>query len=246
MKKIQIVAAALVFGAVTPSMLADTWNKRTKVTFSAPFQIPAPNSSAGVVSLAPGTYVFKLVDSSSDRHIVQVLNERENKVYSTILAIPDYRLNATSKTVMYFTERKAGAPMAIKSWFYPGDNFGQRFVYPKVKAMEIAAAINQPVPSHSVEVIERTKYVQVPVYIVTPAKQETKYEAKAFDTHDAKDSAGEDGEAVKQPAAAAEQSSSAPAETLPKTASPVPFFGVLGVLLLAASWLIRRVSAQLS
>jgi hypothetical protein len=125
--------------------------------------------------------VFKLADSSSQRHIVYVTNLREDKVLTTILAIPDYRINATSKTVMYFSERKAGTPMAVKSWFYPGDNFGQRFVYPKVKAQQIAAEVNQPVPSHTAaEITPTTAVAEVPVAIQTPAKQEVAYAPAAF------------------------------------------------------------------
>jgi len=140
---------------------------------------------------------------------------------------------------MYFSERKSGAPMAIKSWFYPGDNFGQRFVYPKVKAVEIAAAVNQPVPSHApeVKVIERTKIVEVPVYIQTPAKQEVAYAPAVFEKHDAADTAGEDGEAVKEADTAA--------KSLPRTASPLPFFGLMGLLAVGASLALRRAAAQL-
>ena len=126
---------AVVLAAFTATMeFADTYNKMTKVTFSQPVQVPSPHSKDGVVTLPAGTYVFKLQDSSSQRHIVTVTNLRGDKVISTILAIPDYRVNASSKTVMYFSESQAGSAMPIKSWFYPGDNFGQRFVYPKVKA----------------------------------------------------------------------------------------------------------------
>ena len=241
MRKIQLLMA--VFGCLAIGTAhADTWNKKTKVTFSGPVQIPGPNTASGVISLPPGTYVFKLLESSSNRHILEVLNERENKVYATILAIPDYRVNASSKTVMYFSERKSGAPVAIKSWFYPGDNFGQRLVYPKVKAAEIAAAVNQPVPSSEVKVVERTKIVEVPVYIQTPAKEEVAYNPSAFEKSDVTDTAGDDGEAVQPPPAAAP----AAAPALPKTASNLPFFGILGLLVLMASLALRRASANLS
>jgi len=222
-------------------VFADAWDKKTKVTFSAPVQIPGTDAKSGVITLTPGTYVFRLMESSATRHIVQVTNERQNKVYSTILAIPDYRLNPTSKTVMYFSERKGGAPPAIKSWFYPGDNFGHRFVYPKVQAVQVAATVNQPVPSHTVEVVTVEKVVQVPVYIQTPAKQEVAYDAKTFDKLDAADTAGEDGEAVKTPAPAAAE----PAKPLPKTASPVYSLGLAGLMLLGVSMLVRRAAAQL-
>ncbi len=225
-----------VFACVAAAtMWADTYNKKTKVTFSQPVQIPSPHSKTGVVTLPAGTYVFKLQDSSSQRHIVTVTNLRGDKVISTILAIPDYRVNATSKTVMYFSESKAGTAMPVKSWFYPGDNFGQRFVYPKVKAQEIAVQINQPVPSHTAETIEAATPVnEVPVAVQTPAKQEVAYAPTVFEKTDATDTAGVDGEAVKE---------AAPTTAMPKTASPVHLFGLLGALLLAASMAFRRASS---
>jgi len=231
--------AAVVACFAASTMWADTYNKKTKVTFSQPVQIPAPHSKAGTITLPAGTYVFKLQDSSSQRHIVTVTNLRGDRVISTILAIPDYRINATSKTVMYFSESKAGTPPPIKSWFYPGDNFGQRFVYPKVKAQEIAAQIHEPVPSHTAETIDTTvKVDDVPVAIQTPAKQEVAYTPAAFEKADATDSAGADGEAVKE---------AAPAEraTMPKTASNLHLFGILGFVLLMASLVLRRAARSL-
>lgn len=248
MRRIQLMAVLAVGMAVTSTMTAQTWNKKTKVRFSGPVQIPAPHTSAGVMVLSAGSYIFKLVDSESDRHIVQVTDTTENKVYSTILAINDYRLNATSKTVMYFSERKAGAPQAIKSWFYPGDNFGQRFIYPKVHATTLAAAVNQPVPSYvpppqpQPQVIEKIKVVQVPVYIQTPAKAEVAYTPQVLEKHDATDSAGEEGQAVKTEAPSA--GNDAPAK-LPKTASPMFGYGLVGSLLLGSSLLVRTARKSL-
>src|SRR5947209_2522943 len=170
MNKRGIFTATLLCFAVAGSLSAGMWNKKTKVTFSAPVQLPAAHSKAGVVTLPAGTYVFRLNDSNASRHIVQVTSERGDVVHTTVLAIPDYRLNATSKTVMYLGERPAGHPPAIKSWFYPGDNYGQRFVYPKVQAVQLAAETKQPVPA--VEAPEPAKAVASDVKIETPAKQE--------------------------------------------------------------------------
>jgi hypothetical protein len=83
--------------------------------------------------LPAGTYVFKILDSQSDRHIVQIFNADETQIYATILAIPNYRLKATDKTVVTFRERPAGEPEALRAWFYPGRNWGEEFVYPKAK-----------------------------------------------------------------------------------------------------------------
>jgi hypothetical protein len=236
MRKATAWAIVLASFAAIPSVHADTSNKKTKITFSAPFQIPAPSSSDKVLTLPPGTYVFRLLDSPSDRHIVQVTNPRGDKVYSSILAIPDYRVNASSRTTMYFSERRApGAPIPLKSWFYPGDNYGQRFVYPKAQAIQVAAVTNQPVPSHTLEVVEESRVAQAPVAVQTPAKQEVAYSPAVFEKNDATDTAGEDGEAVK----------AAPAAPLPKTASPIYLMGLMGLILLALSVLARRSAAHL-
>src|SRR6202023_4323243 len=95
----------------------------------------------GVV-LPAGTYVFKIRDSQSDRHIVQIFSKDEKTVYATILAIPNYRLKATDKTVITFRERPAAEPEALRAWFYPGRNWGEEFVYPKAKAIELAKETN--------------------------------------------------------------------------------------------------------
>jgi len=119
-----VFAAAIGMVAVAPKAGADEWDKMTYVTTSGPLEVP------GVV-LPPGRYVFKLVDSQSDRHIVTIQNDRQSKTFATILAVPDYRTVPTGKTVFTYWETPAGQPKAVREWFYPGDNFGQEFVYHK-------------------------------------------------------------------------------------------------------------------
>ena len=85
----------------------------------------------------------RLLESPSDRNIVQVFSKDETKLYATILAIPDYRLTPASKTIVRFEERPAGTPEAIKEWFYPGDQFGEEFAYPKSRAVQLAKTTNQ-------------------------------------------------------------------------------------------------------
>jgi hypothetical protein len=123
---------------------ADDWNQKSVVTFSSPVEIPGVHL-AGWGILPAGTYVFKLLDSQSDRHVVQIFDKDESKIYATILAIPNYRLKPTDKTVITFTERPAGQPEALRAWFYPGMNAGQEFVYPKVRAVQLAQETNTPV-----------------------------------------------------------------------------------------------------
>jgi hypothetical protein len=118
----------------TPAM-ADEWNKRTELEFSAPVEIP------GHV-LAAGKYVFQILDTPSDRNIVQVFShdaDGNETLIATIAAIPDYRNETPDKTLINFEERRAGAPEAIHSWFYPGENTGWEFVYPKGQTLEANA-----------------------------------------------------------------------------------------------------------
>jgi hypothetical protein len=87
---------------VAPRANADEWNQKTTFTFSGPVEIPGQVLDAG-------TYVFKLVDSSSDPNIVQVYNKNENHLYGTFLTIPDQRLKPAGKSIITFEERAAGS-----------------------------------------------------------------------------------------------------------------------------------------
>ena len=131
---------AMLCTLLVPMAMADEWNQATKMTFSSSVEIP------GKV-LPAGTYWFKLLRDDPDRNIVQVWNSNRTELLSTILAIPDYRLHATGKTVVKFEERPATQPEALEAWFYPGDNFGHEFVYPEARAKELAKRIERPVLS---------------------------------------------------------------------------------------------------
>src|SRR5580704_17682881 len=139
-----VFCMAFLGATFSPIAKAEDWNRKTIVTFSEPVEIPGVHLQ-GYGVLPAGTYVFKILDSKSDRHIVQIFSKDELTVYATILAIPNYRLKATDKTVMTFRERPAGEPEALRAWFYPGRNWGEEFVYPKAKAIEIAKTTNTPV-----------------------------------------------------------------------------------------------------
>ena len=124
----------------TPQARADEWNQKTIFTFNQPVEIP------GQV-LQPGTYVFKLVDSQSDRNIVEVFDKNETHLYGTFLAIPNYHLQPAGRTIITFKERAAGAPEAVRAWFYPGEKAGDEFIYSAAEARTIAAATGEGVLS---------------------------------------------------------------------------------------------------
>jgi hypothetical protein len=136
-----IFCSSLVVLTLLPKVMADEWNKKTIVTFDHRVEIP------GGKVLPAGRYVFKLLDLASDRNIVQIFNEDQTHLYANIVAIPNYRLQPTDKTVMTFRARAPGSAEAIRAWFYPGANWGQEFVYPRTRAVKLAKLTNKPVPS---------------------------------------------------------------------------------------------------
>src|SRR5580704_8752707 len=132
-----VLGIALLAAALAPRVTADSYDHMTTVTFSGPVEIP-PVYITGMKVLPAETYVFKLVNSSNDRHIVQIFNQDQSKIYATILAIANYRLTPKDKTVITFNEGIAGQPEALRAWFSPGSNWGEEFVYPKDKAVQLA------------------------------------------------------------------------------------------------------------
>jgi hypothetical protein len=126
-----VCCAAALTALIAPGARADEWNKKTILTFSGPVQIPG-------ATLPAGSYVFKLADIPGNRHVVQVFDKDEKKIFTTMLAVPNQRMTPTDKPVVLFSERASGSPQAVKVWYYPGDTIGNEFVYPKSQAMRIA------------------------------------------------------------------------------------------------------------
>ena len=131
------------FGLLFPAgTKADVRDKKTVMTINAPVKIPSAN-----VVLPAGTYVIKLLEATGTRNIVQIFNDRENKLFATVLAIPNYRLTPSDKSEFTFWETPSGQVTALRSWFYPGDTYGVEFAYSKKAATEIAHSSNQNVPT---------------------------------------------------------------------------------------------------
>lgn len=214
--------------ALLPSAKADEWNQKTVLTFSSPVEIPGQ-------TLPAGTYVFKVANSQSSRHIVQVFNKEENHVFGTFLAIPSYRRRPSDKTIIRFEERAAGSPQAIKAWFYPHKTYGHEFVYPKPEALALAQANNTPVPSMPAELAPNTTKPQLTIkspeilaLLVIPLKAE--------------EPSGEEvdlAQASTTPAPPAEL----PKE-LPATGSWMPLVGLIGLLSLSSAFAVRLVAAR--
>ncbi len=127
--------ALLLCGTLVPGTRASEWDKKTIVTFSDAVEIP------GQV-LEPGTYVFKLLDSPSNRNIVQVWNGDEDHVIAMIQTISDYKPQADDKSVFYLEPLSGDSTLALQSWFYPGETSGRSFVYPQYPTTDQATRAN--------------------------------------------------------------------------------------------------------
>src|SRR5271166_1341533 len=212
---LSIASIGLLTTVLAPNVRADQWDKRTVMTVHETIQVPN-------TVLPPGTYVIKLLSSPSNRHIVQIFNAEENKLLTTILAIPNLRLEPTGDTVFTFWEMPPGQPRALRAWFYPGDNFGQEFAYPKTKAVAIATVAHTEVPT--TEAVKPAEMEAAPIAQVTP-------EPTIVETPPAP--------AVAPPVEVAQEVPPAIAPELPKTASPFPLIGLAGVLALIVFAVVR-------
>jgi hypothetical protein len=221
------MTAALAAGSIA---FADQWNKKTTLTVNERILVPG-------ATLEPGKYVVKLVESQSNRHIVLITNEREDHVYTTVLAIPNYRLKPTGGTEFAWWETPRGNPPAIRAWFYPGDNFGQEFAYPKGLSARIAKETQQPVPTIAFEKPAELKTAPLtataPSGIETPLTLPTRPPVKTAPELIA--------QAAPPPVAPPPvQEPEAPApKQLPATASPFAAFGAAGLIALAAGLALR-------
>ncbi|HEY3936591.1 MAG TPA: hypothetical protein VGL97_04145 [Bryobacteraceae bacterium] len=205
-----VTGIGLLGTSFVPKAHADAWDKMTIVTVNEPI-------IAGNKVLDPGTYVWKLLDSQSDRHVVQIFDKDQRHLEETIMAIPNYRLEPTGKTQFAFWETPAGVPKAVRAWFYPGDNFGQEFVYPKKLVAQLASAAPVPIPAayHEPEPTPEPAPAAEPEPTPTPAPQPQPAPAQP------------EPQAQSTPAPAA-----APA-ALPHTASLNPLIGLLGLVSLS-------------
>jgi len=135
-----LACSAVLLTSAAPASAQTTQDRLTYVTFSGPVSIPGK-------TLPAGTYTFRLADSPSDRHIVQVFDKDQTKLFATLLAVPADRVEAEGDPVITFKETPSDRPPAVHYWYYSGERSGNEFVYPRNQAMMIASNSNESVMS---------------------------------------------------------------------------------------------------
>jgi hypothetical protein len=133
------VAAVSLISVAPVSAQPYPTEKRTKITFSTPVEVPN-------AVLQPGTYWFQVVESqanlaSGGRNTIKIMNEDESKLMASASAIAIERAPDKIKgdTVLLLNPTEANAVGALDAWFFPGDTYGHEFVYPQKQAEQIAS-----------------------------------------------------------------------------------------------------------
>jgi hypothetical protein len=202
---------ATFLGVVSTPAYAQSDRENSTFTVTEPIDV-------GAFTLPPGTYLIKVVMLDSNRNMIQVTNVEQTKVFASVLATPHAIREgeaAPSSRYIYYTTA-AGQPKALRTWFARDTTNGQDIVYPKRRAMELAALAKEPVIAIPDEVKE-AEYKSVPLTIVTPQQQVKPYE---------------------QPVVVAE----ARPRELPRTASHVPLFAAMGLLSLGGALGLRALT----
>jgi hypothetical protein len=245
-----LCCAAALTAMIAPGARADEWNKKTILTFSGPVQIPG-------ATLPAGSYVFKLADIPGNRHVVQVFDKDEKKIYTTMLAVPNQRMEPSDKPIVLFSERASGSPQAVKVWYYPGETIGNEFVYPKSQAMKIARETHTRVLAMNNETKSANTAGEIPVEMKSAA-------LGYFDENGNWVSDTEKPVVTSNPAAETARTTTTPAPTmakadtagtsgarparkhLPRTSSSLALFELISGLSLAGGFAVRAVRARLS
>lgn len=133
------VYAALAFclsSMTVPASNAGELDKKTTITVSQAIAVQD-------TVLPAGHYVLRLLNPSTSRDLVEILNEDGTRLITTMLAIPAYRLEPAGEVKLSFYEGRDEELPALHTWFYPGDNFGFEFRQPRGSTTaEVSATSN--------------------------------------------------------------------------------------------------------
>lgn len=215
---------------------AQTEDKKTYFTFSAPIALPG-------MTLPAGRYLFRIVDTTTTRKVIQVLSDDGKKPFVMANTIPDQRRDAPKDATVAFYETPAGAPAAVKTWWYPGETIGYQFIYPRAQAKEIAHNTGKPVLTTKTEStkIEETKTATLTRVDDAGHDADVDAAASAPNNNGFKDESANATVFNRNPPAvntppqiAASNQNTEPSRVarneLPKTASSLPLVGMIGML----------------
>ena len=242
-------AAMLLTMSVTPALAqSGPIDSRTEFTFNQPVELPG-------VTLPPGTYIFRFVDATTGKKVMQVqAKDASSKNYGMFLTISAQRPRPSDDAELRFLETPAGQPAAVKTWWYPGNTIGREFIYPKSQAVRLAKATNTTVLATKTDVSNDQMQTADLTY-VSPSGQETPLtdeqlvdvaantplvgtSAQSTASAQASSNANMSANNAAVNRAAAQEGTMARAR-LPKTATPLAGIGLMGIFSLLGGALVR-------
>lgn len=240
-------AAMLLTLSATPALAqGQPLDARTEFTFNQPVELPG-------VTLPPGTYIFRFVDGTTGRKVMQVqAKDASNKTYGMFLTINAERPRPSDDAELRFLETPAGQPAAVKTWWYPGNTIGREFIYPKSQARRLAQATRQTVLTTQAENVTNDQMSTAELAYVSESGQETPLTDDQL--VEAAANTPPVGTVTQQSASSAQSATAADANVaaartpaqegtmararLPRTSTPLAGIGLLGVLsLLGGAWM---------
>jgi hypothetical protein len=242
-------AAMLLTLSATPALAqGQPLDARTEFTFNQPVELPG-------VTLPPGTYIFRFVDGTTGRKVMQVqAKDASNKTYGMFLTINAERPRPSDDAELRFLETPAGQPAAVKTWWYPGNTIGREFIYPKSQARRLAQATHQTVLTTRAENVTNEQMSTAELAYVSESGQETALTDEQL--VEAAANTPPVGTVTQQSASSAQSTTAADANAnvasartpaqegtmararLPRTSTPLAGIGLLGVLsLLGGAWM---------
>ena len=216
-------------------------DSRTEFTFNAPVELPG-------VTLPPGTYVFRFVDASNQKKVMQVMTKSDQKTYGMFLTINAIRPKPSDDAELRFLETPAGKPAAVKTWWYPGDTIGREFIYPKSQARRLAAATNTTVltTKTDAETVSTTQQVAAAdLEYVSPSGQASAVTDEMLNAVNNATPTGGTAAMNNRPvqestsASSMNNAAAAPRQRLPRTNTMLPLLALMGLSSLAGGASLR-------
>ena len=222
MKTTKILAVMVLCLAVSALALAQgtAVQRDTQLAVSESTQV-------GSILLDPGSYTLRVHDFKGGKVQVTIVRDSDKKTMGTATAIRARRnldTNQQADSQTQFTYTTFNGHPAVATWYYPGDEWGEQFVYGKetIAANTTGGDVTvtqTPAPTASTSTMaESTPPAPAPAPVVEERKETTAEVAPA-------------------PAPAPEPAREA--RTLPKTASSTPLIALLGALSLAGAAAVR-------
>ncbi|MGC2656496.1 MAG: hypothetical protein WA324_00870 [Bryobacteraceae bacterium] len=196
------------------------------ISTTSPLQIPER-------TLQPGSYTLTLEDAMSDRAILKI--SASDGAHSLVLVVPQTTWPYKDGPTLKYWPADASNPRALRAWYSESSGHWYELVYPKGEAVELAKRTTDPVIAvdpKADKIVGKNLTADdmkvVTLWLLSPYKLSSgKVDLKA-------------GHYVSPTAAPKELAQNTrPPRKLPKTATNNPTIGLIGLLALFASVVIR-------